>query len=323
LKLKTYFRAKNLLTDTMFIEQGIHSQNKFWKYLFGSVLIFGASLIGQLPLLMGVLYESWANKKTYPNSNVAIMHFLEPNFTLFLILFSFVFVVLGIYFVLRNVHQQTLLSIITSRTTIDWKRVFFSFSLWAGFTIGSTAVFYFLTPEDFVLQFQLVPFLILFGIGLLLFPFQIGSEELIFRGYLMQGFGNLAHNKWFPLLMTSLIFGLLHLANPEVDKMGYSILIYYIGTGLFLGIMTLMDDGMELALGFHFANNFIAALLVTSDWTAFQTHSILKSTSDPSLFFDIILPISIIFPILLLLFAKKYQWTNWLEKLTGRISINN
>lgn len=304
----------------MFIEQGIHSENKFWKYLFGSVLIFGTSLIGQLPLLMGVLYETWVNKKAYPNSNASMMHFLEPNWTLFLLLFSFVFVFLGIYFVLQNLHKQTLLSIITSRTAIDWKRVVFSFFIWAGFTIGSTVVFYFLNPTDFVFQFQLVPFLILFAIGLLLFPFQIGSEELLFRGYLMQGFGNLAHNKWFPLLMTSTIFGLLHLANPEVDKMGYSILIYYIGTGLFLGVITLMDEGIELALGFHFANNFIGALLVTSDWSAFQTYAVLKDVSNPSASLDVLLPIFIIFPILLVLFAKRYQWKDWAEKLTGKIS---
>ena len=82
----------------------------------------------------------------------------------------------------------------------------------------------------------------------------------------MQGFGNLARNKWFPLVMTSLVFGLMHIFNPEVSKMGYIVLVYYIGTGLFLGLMTLMDEGLELALGFHAANNLIGALLVTTDW---------------------------------------------------------
>ena len=37
-----------------------------------------------------------------------------------------------------------------------------------------------------------------------------------------------------------------------------------------------MDEGLELALGFHAANNLIAVLLLTADWTAFQTHSILR-----------------------------------------------
>ena len=32
-------------------------------------------------------------------------------------------------------------------------------------------------------------------------------------------------------------------------------MIYYIGTGFLFGIMTLMDEGTELALGFHAANN--------------------------------------------------------------------
>ena len=303
----------------MFIAQGNTKENVFWKYLLGSFILFCASLVGQLPFIFGVYINSYKEKIPYPNTYEATVGFLDSNLALFLMLVSFVFVFFQLYALVRFFHKQSFLQLITSRNSIDWHRVLFSFSIWAGITIISTVVVYILYPEDFIVQFDWIPFLLLFVIGLLLFPFQIGSEELIFRGYLMQGFGNLAKNKWFPLLMTSLIFGLLHIANPEVDKMGYSILIYYIGTGLFLGIITLMDEGMELALGFHFANNFIGALLVTSDWTAFQTHSVLISTSDPSVFFDIILPISIIFPILVVLFAKKYRWTNWREKLTGRI----
>lgn len=302
----------------MFLEQVSTKESVFWKYLVGSFILFCASIVGQLPFTLGVLLKSYIEKTPYPSSYEATMNFFDSNLSLFLMLVSFVFVFFQLYALVRFFHKQSFIQIITSRTKIDWQRVLFSFSIWAGISIVSTVVVYILYPEDFIVQLNWIPFLILFGIGLLLFPFQIGCEELIFRGYLMQGFGNLAKNKWFPLLMTSVIFGLLHIANPEVDKMGYSILIYYIGTGLFLGIITLMDDGIELALGFHFANNFIAALLVTSDWTAFQTHSILKSTSDPSVFFDIILPVSIIFPILLLFFAKKYHWSNWREKLTGR-----
>ena len=94
-------------------------------------------------------------------------------------------------------------------------------------------------------------------------------------------------------------------------------MVYYIGTGLFLAVLTLMDEGMELALGFHAANNLITALLVTSDWTAFQTHSILKDLSDPLKmgFIEIFLPVFIIFPALIFLYSKIYNWKNWKEKL--------
>ena len=139
----------------------------------------------------------------------------------------------------------------------------------------------------------------------------------------MQGFGALFLNKWAPLLTTSVLFGLMHIFNPEVDKIGYIILIYYIGTGLFLGIITLMDDGMELSLGFHAANNLIGALLVTTDWTVFQTNSILRDVSDPDVGFDVIMPVIVIFAILIFIFGKKYNWTNWKKKLTGNIDLNN
>lgn len=110
--------------------------------------------------------------------------------------------------------------------------------------------------------------------------------------------------------MTSVIFGMMHLANPEVVKMGNIIFVYYIGTGLFLGVITLMDEGMELALGFHAANNLISALLVTSDWSAFQTHSIFKDISEPLAGVNIIIPVFVIYPILFLIFRRKYNWTN-------------
>lgn len=303
----------------MFIEQGIKSENKFWKYIVGSLLIIFASFVGQVPLLLGVLYETSFNGKAYPTSNEAVMRFFDSNLTLFLILISFVFIMLGIVLVVRYLHGQTMLSITTSRDKIDWKRVGFSFFIWSVFTIVSTLLFYFSNPSDFVVNFKPIPFAILVVIGVLLIPIQTSSEEYIFRGYLMQGFANLAKNKWFPLLMTSVIFGGMHIFNPEVSKIGYIVLVYYIGTGFLLGIMTLMDEGMELALGFHAANNLVGALLVTSDWSAFQTNSIFKDISDPSAGLDVIVPVVLIYPILLFIFSKKYSWTNWKEKLTGTI----
>ena len=83
----------------MFIEQGIKAGNRFWKYILGSLLIMVASFFGQMPLLVGLLYETVASGKPYPTNNDAIMRFFEPNLMLFLILISFAFTLLGVYFV--------------------------------------------------------------------------------------------------------------------------------------------------------------------------------------------------------------------------------
>jgi membrane protease YdiL (CAAX protease family) len=206
---------------------------------------------------------------------------------------------------------------------IDWKRIFFSFSLWSLISMVMVLGAYYLSPESFVLNFKLNKFLVFLIIAILLIPLQTSFEEYLFRGHMMQGIGLLTNNRLIPLIVTSVLFGLMHIANPEVGKIGYIIMVYYIGTGFFLGIITLMDDGLELALGFHAANNLIGALLVTADWTAFQTHSVFKDISEPTAGFDVVLPVIIIFPILILIFAKKYKWTNWSKKLTGNLIEEN
>lgn len=305
----------------MFLEQGVKPENKFWKYLLGSVFIITASFVGQVPFTIAVFWKSFSDKTGFPTDNDAALKIFEPNLTLFLIMISFVFALAGVYFVVKYIHHQTMLSVTTGRKKVDWSRILFSFILWSVFSIASFSVLYFQAPEKFVWNFKLIPFLILVVIGGILIPIQTSTEEYVFRGYLMQGFANLAQNKWFPLMMTSLIFGFMHILNPEVTKMGYIIMVYYIGTGLFLGIITLMDDGMELALGFHAANNLVGALLVTSDWTVFQTHSVFIDLSEPSAGFDVIFPVVVVYPILLFIYSKKYNWTNWKEKLTGKINL--
>ena len=305
----------------MFLEKGFLPTNKFWKYLVGSLIIITASTIGQIPWVVAIVIKSFKTGKPFPTTESEMMSFLSMNNTLFLLLFSFVVAFFAIILVVKYFHRQSFLSVTTSRDKVDWKRILFSFSLWGIFTAGSTVAMYYSSPESFVLNFKPIPFLILAIIGTLLIPIQTSTEEYVFRGYLMQGFAVLAKNRWFPLVMTSVIFGTMHIANPEVEKMGYIILVYYIGTGFFLGIITLMDEGIELALGFHAANNLVTALLVTSDWSAFQTNSIFKDVSSPSAGFEILVPVLIIFPILLFIFSKKYNWTNWKEKLTGKIIV--
>ena len=223
----------------------------------------------------------------------------------------------------KFVHKQSIRSLTTARDKVDWSRIFFSFSIWSAFTIVSILLLSYFNQGDFVWNFKPVPFLILFILALVLIPIQTSFEEYLFRGYMMQGIGLLTRRRIYPFLITSFTFGIMHIANPEVEKMGHIILIYYIGTGLFLGVLTLMDEGMELALGFHAANNLVGALLITSDWSAFQTDSIFKDKSLPSAGIDVLLPVFVIFPILLFIFSKKYNWTNWKEKLTGTIEVES
>lgn len=307
----------------MFIEQAFKAKTDWWRYLIGMIIVFIAwQIIGGIPLMAALILEMGPEIFTMTDSDdmMKVLQNLDSNVAFFLLLLMFAVGLGALFLVIRLLHQQPLLEATTARKKVDWGRFFFGFGIIAVFTVVATIIDYNLRPEDFLWNFDMVPFLILAAIAVVMVPLQTSFEEYLFRGYLMQGLGVMAGNKWFPLIVTSVLFGSLHLWNPEVEKLGYVIMVYYIGTGLLLGIMTLMDEGLELALGFHFGNNLIGALLITADWTAFQTNSILKDVSEPTAGFDIILPVLIVYPIFLFIMAKTYRWTNWSEKLFGRVT---
>jgi membrane protease YdiL (CAAX protease family) len=309
----------------MYIKQAFNIKHDWWLYIAGIAIIVIAVILGQVPytfILIAKAVETGLDLQKLDMSQT--MTLLDSNLNLFLMLLSFAAGLLGIFFVVKTLHKQSIRSLTTSRLKIDWKRFWFAFLFWGIISSGLVLIDHYMSPENYVFNFKLVPFLILAAIAIVFVPLQTSFEEYLFRGYLMQGIGVLCKNKWVPLVITSVLFGLLHIANPEIDKLGYILLVHYIGTGFFLGIITLMDEGLELALGFHAANNLFTALLVTADWTAFQTNSVLIDISDPAdiesseIFFSVL----IVYPILIFIFAKVYKWTNWKDKLTGSVTKN-
>ena len=296
-----------------YIQQAYKGKNDLWMFILVSLIISGIFILNFIMYLFSSkedLDAAYDLMSSWP-ANISLIVNLLPFAVLLIMLFVFV----------KYIHQRSLLSLTTSRAKVDWSRIAFSFFLITGISLATFAAAYYADPSQVVLQFDPLKFGILLVISLLLFPFQIGLEEYLFRGYFMQQIGVLVRNRWFPLIFTSVFFGLAHSANPEVAEMGFITMIFYIGTGLMLGIMTLMDEGLELALGFHLGNNLLAALLVTSDWSALQTDAIFKYTAEEAntTAMEILVPVLIFYPIILFFMAKKYKWNNWLDKLTGKV----
>ncbi|MRH99749.1 CPBP family intramembrane metalloprotease [Kriegella sp. EG-1] len=304
----------------MYIEQAYKGLSESWRYMVGLVTIFIMwQVIGGFPLLIAVLLKSNSMNALAGGDIKEIAIILGSNSFLFYMLLSFVIGLVSLFIFVKFVHKRSITSLTTSRSKIDWKRIFFAFIVWGIISGGFVIIDVFLAPNDYIWNFDFDKFIILAVIAILMIPIQTSMEEYYMRGYLMQCIGVVAKNKWAPLVITSVLFGVMHLFNPEVEKLGYGIMVYYIGTGFFLGLLVLMDEGLELALGFHAANNLITALLVTADWTAFQTNSVYRDVSEPALSWDVFVPVLIIYPILIFIFSKKYGWSNWRERLAGKV----
>ena len=302
----------------MYIEQAYKGNNDWWRVLITTLLtagIFLANFVAYFMMSKEQMDEVYKSMREIPN-----------NWSLIINLSPFIFLLGLLFLLVRNLHERSVLSLTTSRNSVDYKRILFSFFVVVLLTIAVFTVSYFVDNSNIVWNFNPLKFSILFLISMLLFPFQIGLEEYLFRGYLMQQIGIVVKNRWFPLVFTSVVFGLFHSANPEVAQMGFGVMVFYIGTGLLLGIMTLMDESLELALGFHLGNNMMAALLITSDYSAIHTDALFKYSGvekPVDMLNEMIISIAIVYPIILYIFAKRYNWSNWKAKLTGKIQSQN
>ena len=305
-----------------FIEQAYKGKNEWWRYGLGLMIIFlGWQVIGVMPLFIVAFNKSDDFIQLMESSAKAFSDLgIDSNVYLFAILMMFIFGLLSLLMVVKVIHGRSITSLITSRENVDWKRYIFGFCFWFLISLAFLVIDYAVFPDHYIFNFKPLPFAILVLISFFLIPLQTSFEELLFRGYFMQGLGIWFKNAAIPLMATSVGFGLMHSFNPEVEKLGWLILVYYIGTGFLFGIIALMDEGTELALGMHAANNVVAAVFVTVNWAAFQTDALFKDISEPSVGVQMFVPVFILYPLVLLFLSKKYGWSNWRQKLFGRIN---
>jgi len=110
----------------------------------------------------------------------------------------------------------------------------------------------------------------LFWTGLLVFVGVGFFEELFARGFIMTVLKT-TRNKWVILLLSSFIFGILHVANPSVTPFA---LINITLIGILIGYLFIKTGRLWAAIGIHFAWNFVQGNIFGSLVSGIDTISI-------------------------------------------------
>jgi uncharacterized protein len=304
------------------LESSFSGKNSFWRYvvMFAAVLV-ASNTIGAVPLLIAYVMKASSNPEVISeiaaNPNDLSVLGLEPNLGLFIMLFPFIAGLLTFILLVKPLNNRTFKITINGTGTLRWKRFFISALVW----LILSAVYFFLylkaDPSNFTLMNTSSTLIILIVISLIFIPFQAAFEEILFRGYLMQGFAVLTKNRWFPLLMTSVLFGLMHAFNPEVKEFGFlTMMPQYLLFGLVFGIITILDDGIEAAMGAHTANNIFLCVIVTHDSSALQTPAVFEQHNVyPWTEFTALLLSGIIFIIILRIIFKWESYSSLLSRV--------
>jgi hypothetical protein len=173
---------------------------------------------------------------------------------------GFIFLILGLWLVLRVFHKRPLFTLMTPYVNFNWKRCLQGAALWGLLSALGCLCEAWLYPGRYQWTFNLGEMLLFLPFALLLTPIQTSAEELLVRGYLTQMTARVTRRFWLPLIIPSLIFMLLHISNLEISSGWGWMLTYYFAFGAMLSWVTLRDNCLELALGIHAANNLFSFL---------------------------------------------------------------
>ena len=296
------------------LESAFKGKNSPWRYV---VLIFAvflaANSIGAIPMIIGFAIKSMSDPEAITrlaaNSNDLSQLGFSANITLVMLLFPFLAGLFAYILLVKPLNNRAFVLSINGNSRIRWNRIFVSGIIWIVFSAVYLFAYKGLDPSNFRINNTSFTLLYLTIISFLLIPFQAALEEVIFRGYLMQGFAVLFRNRWLPVIITSILFGAMHGWNPEIEEYGFfTMLPQYVMFGLLFGIITVIDDGIEIAIGAHIANNIFLSIMVTNSSSILQTPAVFEQLNiDPWLEF---LALTIAAILYFLVMRLIYKWNN-------------
>jgi membrane protease YdiL (CAAX protease family) len=235
--------------------------NEWWRYLAGALTIALFWLgLGYVPYLV-LVGSGWVGAEP-------LVDFVAVNFSIFMML-------AGLAIAVKGIHRRPLLGVVTPEPRVNGRRLAQGAGAWLAIAAVIVVVEHWLFPGRYYVSFVPQRFVIFLALVLVLTPIQCAAEELVFRGYAMQGLGLLTRRPALIAVGSSLVFTAPHLLNPEVGRHGLAIMAAnYFAIGLLLATVALRDGRLELAIGLHTVNNVFLALVANYEGSALATESV-------------------------------------------------
>lgn len=304
------------------LQASFSGKNNIWRYIVMIIAVLvAANTVGAIPLyvslIISAIKDPSALKALSQNPNDLSVLGLSQNMGLLVQLIPFLAGLATFIFIVKPLNQRSVGQVINGNVPFRWNRFLASAAIWLLMSVIYLVVNMKTDPSNFSLNNRSLSLIPLILISVILIPFQAAFEEILFRGYLMQGFTAMARNAFMPLISTALLFGLMHGLNPEVKEFGFwTMLPQYMVFGIIFGIITILDDGIEAAIGAHAANNAFLCIMITNESSALQTPAMfVQHKIYPWTEFAMMLVMGVV---ILLVMKKIFKWGSFM-KIFGRV----
>jgi len=190
--------------------------------------------------LTGFTYSDIENEKT-------------PAQRLIIQLFTFLGTMLVVWIFLKYIDKEKFIEI-----GLRFKNKMKSF--WTGFTIGALIILLGFGILGILEEINIQNINFDFNqilISITIFALVSLTEEILFRGYVLR---NLMYsfNKYIALLISAVLFSLMHGINPNIDIIGFTNIFL---SGILLGLTYIHTKNLWFPIALHFSWNFFQTIL--------------------------------------------------------------
>lgn len=218
---------------------------------------------------------------------------------------------IGVWLVAMLLHKKTLTQVTTGRTSFDYSRVLFA--AFALLCVASVVLLLFRLMPGVEITFQaqsLREYLPLVLAVLIFVSIQSGAEEVFFRGYILQGLSLLTRNRLVLALGTAFLFTVPHLVtNSDLKVIEVVILsLVLMPPGILFAVMTLLDGGIELAVGYHAMQNIFNKLVLNLEVGRASSSSLFVADADQAAMLTIYFVHIFGLALALLVLNLRYKW---------------
>lgn len=194
----------------------------------------------------------------------------DPLVDLYLLHLQSILLVIGLFIAVKFILKRRFISIITPADKLNWGKIGYGFLVFLIILVVFSIIDFILFPNDYHLNdFDMSRFLWLLVAVIFLVPIQTTSEELLFRGFLLQWGGKFTQNPIILTIIVGGIFGGLHFFNPEMEYGAFWVALDYLSMGFIWTYISIKTNSSEFSIGAHAANNMFLCLFLTMEDTVY------------------------------------------------------
>lgn len=276
----TQHQDPNAPTVPIAAESAARSGDTIWRYAVGLAAVIGGGLA--LNVLLAALYHvaHWRNVALILGSPDAGAYPLSDRIGAFAFLMGSLIAFLPVMrAVLPAWHRRPWRTFLTAASHWRWPRLAASCAAMLGLLSVMLVLQLASAPGTLRLEGKWHDVAAFAAVAGFLVPLQVAAEEIFFRGYLMQAVARVTRIGLIRVAVPAALFTLAHWQNPETQQGAGWVVASYASAGLYLGLLALVDEGLESAIGAHLAINLFAILVVGSQVSVSPSSVIWRETA--------------------------------------------